>query len=225
MELTAHLVRAPLRDTHRLIPSRYPPVGILDTITSPDDLPAILELEGWTNDRVSLELGIIHSIPKSEWVVGKPNAIVIMAAFCHPRPEGSRFSDSDRGAWYAALSLDAALAETIFHRTKELAEIGVIDTRVEMRQYLADFDCAFHDVRPSPDFDALYDPVSYSAGQSFARTLFDAGSNGVRYWSVRCRGAECVACFRPPLVNNVRQGSHFEYLWDGSPTPSVRELT
>lgn len=225
MELTAHLVREPLRDTQRLIPSRYPPVGILDTIASPDDLPAILELEGWTNDRVSLELGIIHSIPASEWVVGKPNASVIMAAFCHPRPEGSRFSSSDRGAWYAALSLDAALAETIFHRTKELAEIGIFDARVEMRQYLADFDCAFHDVRPSAEFDALYDPDSYSAGQGFARSLLDAGSNGVRYRSVRCPGAECVACFRPPLVNNVRQGSHFEYLWDGSPAPSIRELT
>ena len=101
----------------------------------------------------------------------------------------------------------------------------MFDARVEMRQYLADFDCAFHDVRPSPEFDTLYDPNSYSAGQSFARTLFDAGSNGVRYRSVRCAGAECVACFRPPLVNNVRQGTHFEYLWAGTPVPSIRELT
>src|SRR2546426_5747371 len=134
-------------DTSRLVPSRYPPVGILDRVASPEDLPSIFELESWTNDRISTELGNLHRIPPDEWVVGKPMASVIMAAFCHPRLGGGRFNGPERGAWYAGTSLDTAHAEAVYHRTGELAEIGVFETRLEMRLYLADFDSAFHDVR------------------------------------------------------------------------------
>lgn len=47
----------------------------------------------------------------------------------HPRAAGG-FNSSERGAWYAANSLAAAHAELIYHRTLELAEIGVFKTRV-----------------------------------------------------------------------------------------------
>lgn len=215
-----------LIDTHRLIPSRYPPVGILDAVTSPEDLEFMIELEGWTDDRLSAEFGILRTIPPSEWVVGRPQASVIMAAFCHPRPSGGRFTDADRGAWYAGLTLETAHAECIFHRTEELAEIGVFETRVEMRQYLADFEAEFHDIRGDHSiFAALYDPDSYAASQSFARELRATGSNGVLYRSVRHPGGECIACFRPRLVLNVRPGAHFEYRWEGHREPSVRELS
>ena len=35
-----------------------------------------------------------------------------MAAFCHPREGGSRFSSGDRGAWYAARAIETAIAES-----------------------------------------------------------------------------------------------------------------
>src|SRR6476620_8454166 len=108
-------------DTCRLVPSRYPPVGILDQVSRAEDLPFIFELESWTNDRISTALGLLHRIPISEWVVGKPMASVIMAAFCHARPGGGRFNGPERGAWYAGNSRDTAHAEAIYHRTAELA--------------------------------------------------------------------------------------------------------
>lgn len=222
--MTPQLVHLRLADTHRLIPSRYPPVGVFDDVATADDLAAILELEGWTNDRVSVELGALHLMPKEEWAVGTPNATVIMAAFCHPHPDGGRFSEPSLGAWYAGLALETAIRETVFHKTRELDEIGVTETYVHMRQYLADFDCDFHDVRPSPAFDALHDPDSYAAGQSLCRALRPAGCNGIVYRSVRHAGGECVACYRPKLVANVRQGAHFEYRWHGTRTPEIREL-
>ena len=141
------LTQIELVNTHRLIPGRYPPVGIFDTIAEPDDLETIIELEGWTNDRISAELGVIRRIPSAEWVVGRPMASVIMAAFCHPDPHGARFNHADLGAWYAARSLETAHAEVIHHRTIELEEIGVLDARLQMREYLADMDAAFHDIR------------------------------------------------------------------------------
>lgn len=208
------------KNTCRLVPSRFPSVGILDRVASPDDLPYIFELESWTNDRVSAELGILHQIPREEWVTGRPMASVIMAAFCHPRPGGGRFNGDDRGAWYAGTKIETAHAEVIYHRGKEFVEIGVTETRIEMRLYLADFDAEFDDVRT---IKRLHDPDSYVKSQAYARDLMEQGSNGVIYRSVRRPGGECVACFRPPLVLNVRIGGHFEYRWEGRGTPRIRK--
>jgi hypothetical protein len=209
-------------NTCRLVPSRYPTVGILDRVASPDDLPFIFELESWTNDRISDELGILHRVPRAEWVAGRPMASVVMAAFCHPRVGGGRFNGEDRGAWYAGTTLDTAHAEVVYHRGRELAEIGVSETRLEMRLYLADFRAEFEDARGN---EAVHDPGSYAASQPYARDLLARGSDGVYYRSVRYPGGECIACFRPALVLNVRPDAAFEYRWEGRPVPAVRPLT
>jgi hypothetical protein len=210
----------------RLIPTRYPSVGLFDRVTSAEDLEAILELEAWTNDRISNELGLLHTIPADEWVTGRPMASVVMAAFCHPAPGGGRFSDHRRGAWYAARTLATALAESVFHRTAEVAEVGQFETRMQLRLYHADFTAAFHDVRADRRaYAALHRPDSYEKSQAFARDLLDSGSNGIVYRSVRHEGGECVACFRPALVQNVRVAAHYEFRWEGARTPRVLRLT
>jgi hypothetical protein len=209
----------------RLIPTRYPSVGLFDHVTAPEDLDAVLELEAWTNDRITAELGLINVLPRDEWVTGRPMASVVMAAFCHPRPGGSRFSDGRRGAWYCSRTLTTALAESVYHRTAELAEVGQFDTRMQLRLYHADFSARFHDVRADDRaFAPLYRHDDYTASQAFARALLESGSNGIVYRSVRHAGGECLACFRPALVKNVRVAAHYEFRWDGSPTPRTIRL-
>lgn len=209
--------------TARLVPSRFPVAGLFDRVADAGDLDAVFELEGWTNDRISAELGIINCVPRDEWVVGQPMSSVVMAAFCHPRPGGARFSDERRGAWYAARTLETALVESIYQRTREVAEVGAYDTRMQMRLYVADFSARFHDIRSSTDA-AVYDPDDYSASQRLARDLLHAGSNGIVYRSVRHEPGQCIACFRPPLVRNVRVGGHYEYRWEGTPEARVHKL-
>jgi hypothetical protein len=212
------------KGTARLVPSRFPVVGLFDLVAAPEDLDAIFELEGWTNDRITAELGLVQRVPRDEWVVGQPMASVIMAAYCHPRPGGARFSSEDRGAWYAARSIDTALAESIHHRSREIAEVGVFEARLEARVYLADFSTRFHDIRSEDRSADVYDPNDYTASQRFARQLLATGSSGIVYRSVRHAAGECVACFRPSLIRNVRVGGHYEYCWEGSPQPVVRRL-
>lgn len=225
VEIEAPAVLARFLNTIRLVPSRYPSTGILDVVAAPEDLEAVIELESWTNDRISAEIGILHRLPPEDWVTGKPMSSVIMAAFCHPRTGGARFTGGDRGAWYAGRTLTTAHAEVIYHRTQELAEIGVFDTFVQVRAYKADFNAIFHDIREEQkEFAPLYDPNSYIASQAFGRTAFEGGSNGIAYRSVRAPGGECIVCFRPKLVKNVRQSAHFEYRWSGLPEPKVRQL-
>jgi len=215
--------RVQWRESYRLIPSRFPPVGILDQISTPDDLEIITELEGWTNDRISNELGILFRIPQEEWVFG-PGATVVMAAFCHPRPEGARFNSGERGAWYAAHELETAHAEVIYHRTQELLEVGTLEQRVQVRLYMATFNEIFHDLRGS-GFEPYLDPDSYAASQQLAEKLFSADSNGIVYPSVRNADGTCLVCFRPKLIRNVRQGAHYEYQWNGTPNPQIRRLS
>jgi hypothetical protein len=211
--------------TCRLVPSRYPSVGVLDRIAAPADLEAVMEIEAWTNDRLSVELGILTTIPQEEWVVGEPMASVVMAAFCHPRPGGARFSGEDRGAWYASRTVETALVESAYHRTRELEEVGHFDVRMEMRLYHADLAATFHDIRGSrPEWAALYERDAYSESQLAGRALFDAGSNGLLYDSVRHPGGTCLACFRPRLVRRVRVAAHYEYVWSGARTPAIRRL-
>lgn len=231
MELTAPQTLVRWRGASRLVPSRYPTAGLFDRIAAPADLEAVIALEGWTNDRVSGELGIINAVPREEWVTGRAMDSVIMAAFCHPRTGGGRFNGEDRGAWYAAHTLDTALAESVYQRTEELREVGGFETRVEMRVYLADFSARFHDIRDTgaggrraSQWTAFYDASDYTASQRFGRQLLDAGSNGIVYRSVRDPSGECLACFRPRLVRNVRAGGHYEFRWEGLPTPRVRRL-
>ena len=212
-------------DSCRLIASRYPSVGIFDRVASPEDLQAIFELEAWTNDRISAELGILNLIPADQWVTGRPGATVIMAAFCHPRPDGGRFNDATRGAWYAADTVEGAHAEIVYHRTKEFEEIGVLDSRAQYRLYLADFAAEFIELSASePAHQPYLDPNSYVESQELANRLLNQGSNGIVYPSVRKPGATCIACFMPPLIKHVRQSHHFEYQWHGTRTPTIRRI-
>jgi hypothetical protein len=219
------LVRLRRRVTHRLIASRYPSAGILDQVASPADLDAVFELEGWTNDRITTELGILLRIPRDEWIVGTSLSSVVMAAFCHPRVGGGRFNDEARGAWYASFTLDTAHAEVAYHRGRELAEIGVTDARMEMREYVAEISGSFHDIRPDlHEYRPLYDRASYGASQRFALDLLAGGSNGIVYRSVRREGGTCLACFRPRLLAGVRVAGHYEYRWSGSDLPAIRRV-
>jgi hypothetical protein len=54
--------------------------------------------------------------------------------------------------------------------------------------------------------------------------LRDSGSNGIAFDSVRRNGGECIAVFRPRLVQNVRQSVHLRYVWDGNAIAEVYEI-
>ena len=44
--------------TYRLVPSRYPPIGLFERIADPADWEMIAHLEGLTNDRLRAEIGV-----------------------------------------------------------------------------------------------------------------------------------------------------------------------
>jgi hypothetical protein len=206
---------------HRIVASRLPTIHLFERVADPADWEALYELESLTNPRLRNEIGDLSLVPVAERVSG-PNASVVMAPFTHLSPQGTRFTDGRFGAYYAAESVDTAIAETRFHRENFLRATSQPPIELEMRCYLADVTGDLHDLRTRrADFPDVYDPASYAASQKFGRQLRDAGSNGIAFESVRRAGGECVAMFRPRLVQNVRQGVHLRYAWDGN---SIREV-
>ncbi len=94
---------------HRLIPSQFPPIGLFDTVATAADLAAVMELVGWTNDRLVAHR--IDRLPRDEWVYDRPNASIVMAAFLHVAPGGMRFNGGDLGAWCAFAALTTGIVE------------------------------------------------------------------------------------------------------------------
>lgn len=215
-------------DTYRLIPSHYSDDGasVLVRIADSDrHLREIFELDHATNDRLLGENNLLPGIGVDELVFGVPYARIVNAAFCHAHPLGSRFNGPDRGAWYAAFTPETAQAEVAFHKSVELAEVGWLEESLTYDAYVADVSAEFHDLRGDAGFAACLAPDSYVASQALAQQLLEAGSLGVVYPSVRHPGGTCVACFRPALVMNVRKGATYRFLWEGTVTPAIAEVS
>jgi RES domain-containing protein len=214
-------------DTCRLIPSRF--ADVEDSVLAPladsaDVLRNLFELDNATNERLRGEYGGLPGIGVDELVFGVPNFRIINAAYTYPRPEGSRFNDGERGAWYCAFEVQTSLAEICFHKAVEYQEIDRFDDSVTYQTMLADFTSTFHDIRGIEAFANCLDATSYIDSQQLANELLDSGSMGVIYPSVRHEGGTCLACFRPALVGNVRKGAAYRLTWSGSPIPIIETI-
>ena len=179
---------------HRIVASRLPTIHLFERVADPADWDALYALESLTNPRIRNEIGELRLVPVADRVSG-PNASIVMAPFTHLSPQGTRFTDGHFGAYYAAESLDTAIAETRFHREnflratsqpRDRARDALLSRRRRLRACTT---CAARRI----DMPDVYDPSSYQASQKLGRELREAGSNGIAFDSVRREGGECVA--------------------------------
>lgn len=217
------IARIDWRPCYRIVPSRFPPVGLYDAVADPDDLEAVFQIEAMTNDRLRDEIGDISLVLPEDRVSG-PGTTPIMAAFTHLNTEGDRFTDGSYGVFYASKELETAVAETRHHRIRFLNATDEPAQELDMRVYAVNLDADLHDIRDMRgSHPAWYHPASYAMSQELSRGLRDNGSDGIVYASVRHDGGECVAVFRPRLLSNCRQERHLCYVWDGQSIPMIYE--
>jgi len=201
------------RRLHRIIPSRFPPVGVFDAIASTEALADLYEIEALTNDRLRSELGQLHLLPPKDWLSG-PGTTPIMAAFTHPSP--GRFGDGSYGVLYAARDENTAIRETVYHRERFLAATQEPPIRLDMRRYVVDLAQPLLDGRAALRGTAAMNPDDYAAGQALGRELQAQGAWGLFFPSIRLPGGECAAIFRAPALQPpMLQASHYHYHWDG----------
>lgn len=199
----------------RLVPSRFPPIGLFDRVADASDLEAVFAIESLTNARLRDEVGELQYVPENERQSG-PGTTPIMASFTHVG-DGSRFDDGNFGVYYAAKDIETALSETRYHRERFLQRTDEPPVDIDMRSYASEINSELHDIRGmKTDLSAVYDENSYAESQKLARHLRDDGSNGIVYDSVRHADGECVGIFRANIPQPVVQGSHYCFQWDGN---------
>ena len=210
------------RPSYRLIASRYPTVGLYDAIADPADLDVVFAIEQLANPRIRDEIGELALVRPEERVSG-PGATPVMAAFTHLNPEGSRFSDGSYGVYYAAHSLETAIAEVSYHRTIFLRRTDEPAIDIDLRLIIANVEADLHDLlepgiaaNESTRFAAALDADDYGSSQSLGRRLRAADSWGIRYPSVRHAGGECVGILRPRALRHAKAAAHLALHWDGS---------
>ncbi|MGE4337879.1 MAG: RES family NAD+ phosphorylase [Pigmentiphaga sp.] len=219
----------------RLIPATYhkPPVlrGLVDT---DDEMAVLAEIEGMTSGRLRAESGQNpHFDPRElAWFRRKTDLKVygqthINAAFSYTRAGGNRFNDETRGAWYCAWDVMVSVAEVAFHRVRELSFTGLFEDTARYVELHADFIGDFADLRDEPFHPAINpDPmIGYPEGQHLAGRLLREGSPGLIYPSARAVPAgDCLVCFVPNKIQNVRPGASWDLIWQGTPEFSLHQV-
>jgi hypothetical protein len=213
------------RPAHRLIPSQFPPIGVFDTVATTADLVAVMELVGWTNDRLVADR--IGRLPQGEWVYGVPNASIVMAAFLHVAPGGMRFNGPELGAWYASDDIRTAAAEVGHHLRREAVARSVATMSRTYRVYTATLLGDYLDIRGQqvtrPD---VYASDRYDASQKLGEDVRASGGAGLLYDSLRRRAGSNAVAHRPRNIVDIVQTDHFDItVLATSRTIDVRKLS
>lgn len=215
------------QQSHRLIPSRFPPIDLFDDIADPADWELLAAAEAKTNPRVFVDIGDIGLVPVNRRVNGV-GASWIMGAFTHistDRP--TRFSNGTYGVYYCAKELETAFYETAYHQALFLAATQEdAGWMMQMRQLTATVENDFHDIRgpKSGPWAGLYHPDDYREAQTIASGLRASGANGIAYSSVRHEGGDCLAVFWPDCIALPTQSGHWQYHWNGSIIDKIKRL-
>ena len=213
------------RPAYRLIASQFPPIGLFDTVATAADLAPVMELVGWTNDRLVADR--IARLAESEWVYGVPNASIVMASFLHVAPGGMRFNGPELGAWYAADDIRTAAAEVGHRLRRESVARSLPAMTRTYRAYAATLLGDYLDIRGQQSTRAeVYASERYDASQKLGEEVRASGGAGLLYDSLRRRTGSNVVAHRPRNITDILQTDHFEIsVLATSRTVDVRKLS
>lgn len=199
-------------NTYRLIPSHFPPIALFENLLDASELEAAYALESLTNDRLQDHAGNIALVAPEDRITG-PGTTAIMAAFTHTGI-ASRFTDGRFGIYYAGLSLETAIAESRFSRSRFLQATNEAPQVLTMRCYHCEVHTPLVDVRDDPQ---VHNPNSFVYAQAIGSQLKTQNEMGILYRSVRHPDGECIAALRPKaLTPPAIQAGHYQFHWDGN---------
>lgn len=210
----------------RLIDTCYPPIDVFADLTDdPDENRAMWALECRTNPRFQHDAWNLGLVPPEDIVSGSDGAAVLMASVTYIGVGNlSRFADGSFGAYYAGKGSETAMREYAYQAELYRVAHGLRAEIVSARAWIARPIEALHDIRGA-EHSHLHDPDpgSYPVSSAFARQLRESGSWGIVYNSVRHKGGECIAIFRPPAITIPKQGGVYDFTFDGTRITEVSE--
>lgn len=207
---------------YRIIPTKFPPINFFERFTPSELMEEAFEIESLTNERLLEEVGQLTHVAIHDRVSG-PGASVVMASFTHTG-YASRFTDGSYGVYYAARDLETAIHETVYHRERFMDYTREPACEIDVRVYKGTVQKPLIDLRAAHYSDLMHpDPERYSKSQQFAANLRLIRCYGVLYPSVRHKGGECIAAFRPTAVSLPVQSKWLVYNWNGQRINKVYE--
>ena len=209
--------------TYRLIRSIFPPIDLFEDIADPADWEALASAEAKSNPRVVDQIGHLALVPVERRVTG-PGASYLMAPFVHVSPDRpGRFTDGSYGVYSAGNSDEVAIKEVAHHHGQFMKSTEEPSGWTsQFRMLVGSIDHKLHDVGGEPQ--ALL-PDEYQHSQELGAELRAAGSDGVIYPSVRCKGGKCIGIFWPDVMPAPIQSGHYEFHWDGGRVDRIRNCS
>ncbi|KAF0095342.1 MAG: hypothetical protein E1N59_837 [Puniceicoccaceae bacterium 5H] len=213
---TPETVSVMWRRAYWVVPARIPTQNLSDGYHhGAAEIEMAAAIDSLTHPSRLEEAGDLQRVPRGQRLIG-PEAEPAMQAFTHLSPLcPSRFSDGSYGVYYAAESMETALAEARFRFERWLRRTPASATDLQMRVIVNQIRAPLHDLRP-PEFAPLFDsnPQRYQPAQAYARLLREGGAAGVLYRSVRREWGECVAVFRPDALTLPTLGPALAFHWN-----------
>lgn len=202
---------------YRLIPSKYPPKSLFDDVADHSEFEILFAIQEITNPRIRNELGSLNRVAPAERPYGIRGCNYALGPFVHMNPLGSRFSSGDFGVYYAADTVQTAIAETRYHQQKYFSGIeGLKYDRLQMRCLKTQFSGSLRDICSEAFLTkSWYHPENYHQAQVLGAALKNNKEQGLVYQSVRNAPAICYALFTPKIISDVIQAEHYDYIWDG----------
>lgn len=193
---------------HRLIPSRFPPVEVYETLGSPELGAIAKELEDKTNPRLQAKAWLLDktaNLTDSSPRLQNWNH----APFAYRNPEGSTFLNSAYGVLEVVRGVRPALAwalrrrEVFLERTEE-PPID-LDMRLLVTRIQGDF------------FDLTHLPIDEERDRRWAlgRELYEGGAKGALFFRPEQPQTLALAVFDNSVLGRTVQSSHYRFLWDG----------
>lgn len=190
----------------RLIPSRFPPVELYESIAEPQDWEALKRIEAITNPRLGKD-GAGHEFLRPE--DRRVSQSWLVAPFAYPDLEPSAYSDGSYGVCLVAQTNEGALIEAVRRREVFLRATGMPPTRLDMRLLVKPVSAQLHDLSKWP---SLGDPVET---RRLCLSLQASGSHGIVLPSAFRRGEQTAVLFRPTAMTSATQSTHYCFMWDG----------
>lgn len=202
---------------YRLINSKYPPKTIFDDVADQDEFDAIYTIQALTNPRIRNEVGDLNLVPPEKRPFGISGANYALGPFVHLNSSGSRFSKGQFGVFYAAETIQTAIAETRYYQENYFRKVeGLKFDRIVMRGLRAVFSADLINIyEPLQREQGWHDLDDYSASQKIGDEIKKNDMAGLLYGSVRNNYEPCFALFSPEYISEVIQCGHYEYIWDG----------
>lgn len=194
-------------EAYRLIPSRFPPVGVYDGLVANDRLDDVYAAEEITNPRLR---SLARLSATNATTGGARLQNWNLAPFAYGDPDGSLFFGEEKPCLELAADRQTALSVSIARREAFLSATDESSTGLDMRMLCQRVEGTFWDLRGRVSEARRGDRALRLAGAAMPE-----GADGILYRSAYRPTGTCLAVTSGEVLGRASQSAHFRYVWDG----------